>query len=93
MILLLKTSPSTYLKIKKIKEPKVDPFHFTFHFHFSLHNHGGRRSIAGTAQATLPHQPRPTLSPRTSALSLGGGDSRANVRGESVGLGWWGRVA
>ena len=54
----------------------------------------GRRSIAGTAQATLPHHPRPTLSPRTSALSLGGvGGSRANVRGESVGRGWWGRVA
>ena len=58
-----------------------------------LYNHGGRRSIAGTAQATLPHHPRPTLSPRTSALSLGGGDSRANVRGGGVGLGWGGRVA
>ena len=33
-----------------------------------LSNDGGMRSIAGTAQATLPHHPRPTLSPRTFAL-------------------------
>ena len=48
-----------------------------------LDNHGGRRSIAGTAQATLPHHPRPTLSPRTSALSLwGGGLESECTRGE-----------
>ena len=39
MLLLPKTPPSTYLKIKKIKGPKVDHFHFFFFtFHFtSLH--------------------------------------------------------
>ena len=42
---------------------------------FFLDIQGGRRSIAGTAQATLPHHPRPTLSPRTSALSLGMSES------------------
>ena len=49
-----------------------------------LYNHGGRRSIAGTAQATLPHHPRPTLFPRTFALEPPPPNERADVRGESV---------
>merc|ERR1712030_32489 len=45
MLLLPKTPPSTYPKTKKIKGPKI--YHFTFPH---CHKHGGRRSIAGTAQ-------------------------------------------
>ena len=45
-------------KTKKIQRPKMHHFHFTFfNFPFHFHNHRGRRSIAGTAQATPPPPP------------------------------------
>ena len=60
MLFLPKTPPLIYLKLKKIKGPKMDSLFFTFHFHFTFtHNHGGRRSIAGTAQVLHPI-PRPS---------------------------------
>merc|ERR1711879_463809 len=63
MLLIPKTPPLTYPKIKKFKGPKTD--HFTFHFHSSLiinfcrvvlsylaiDEHGGRGSIAGIKES------------------------------------------
>ena len=58
MLLLPLTPPLIYLKLKKIKGPKMDSlFHFfTFHFFpFTSHfKHGKKRSIAGTAQHSTP---------------------------------------
>merc|ERR1712115_412955 len=49
MLLLPKTPPLIYLKLKKkLKDQNlIHSLHFHFHFH---HKHGKKRSIAGTAQ-------------------------------------------
>ena len=50
MLMLPPTPPLIYLKLIKIKGPKMD--HFTFSL-FSLHKDGVRRSIAGTARHSI----------------------------------------
>ena len=55
MLLLPQTPTLIYLKLKKNKGPKTHSLHFTFTFtslHF--HKHGGRGSIAGIAQHSIP---------------------------------------
>ena len=50
MLLLPLTPPLIYLKLKKIKGPKMDSLSL---FTFTFHNHGGRRSIAEVRSVRL----------------------------------------
>ena len=56
-VVITQDPPSTYLKTKKFKGPKMDftfSLHVHFHFtslHFHFHKHGGRRSIAGIKES------------------------------------------
>ena len=55
MLFLPKSPPfNIYLKLKKLKGPKTASLFSLFSLHFTS-QHGGRRSIAGMAQATPPH--------------------------------------